>query len=55
MTNDSGSRHKRWFAEGLVIVISILLALGIDALWAQRQLRLAAHTPRASCTRHFLS
>ena len=40
LTNDSGVRRTRLLVEGVVIVISILLAFGIDALWAQRQLRL---------------
>ncbi len=40
MNDDAGLPHRRLMSEGAVIVVSILLAFGIDALWAQRQLRI---------------
>jgi len=36
----ASSRYQRLAIEGVVIVVSILLAFGIDAMWEERQLRL---------------
>lgn len=40
MSEKASSRYQRLAIEGVVIVISILLAFGIDAMWEERQLRL---------------
>lgn len=40
MSEKASSRYQRLAVEGVVIVISILLAFGIDAMWEERQLRL---------------
>ena len=37
---ENSSQIRRWAIEGAVIVVSILLAFGIDAMWAERQLRI---------------
>ena len=37
MSNNSDSSWKRFVIEGFVIVVSILLAFGIDAYWQDRQ------------------
>ncbi|MCA8944432.1 MAG: hypothetical protein KDB80_17855 [Planctomycetes bacterium] len=39
MTTDQRTRRWRFVSEGTVIVVSILLAFGIDALWARHLLR----------------
>lgn len=40
MTTNNSEQLRRWAIEGAVIVVSILLAFGIDAMWAEHQLRL---------------
>ncbi len=36
--NNSGIRFSRLFAEGLMVVVSILIAFALDAWWEERQL-----------------
>lgn len=36
-TGDGALRWRRWLIESLVIVVSILLAFGIEAWWAERE------------------
>ena len=40
MNDDTRLRRRRLMGEGTVIVVSILLAFGIDALWTQQQERI---------------
>jgi len=40
MKDSTSTRNRDLFVEGVVIVLSILLAFGIDALWDQHKQRL---------------
>ncbi|NNJ71608.1 MAG: hypothetical protein HKP09_00350 [Enterobacterales bacterium] len=53
MTEDTQIRMKRLISEGIVIVISILLAFGIDAKWAQYQVEQEEKVALASIQSEF--
>ncbi|MHC5065242.1 MAG: DUF6090 family protein [Planctomycetota bacterium] len=53
MTTDKRNRFWRFIAEGAVIVVSILLAFAIDALWAQHLLQQEEQVALASLETEF--
>lgn len=55
MTDQSRPRVLRLAAEGVVIVLSILLAFAIDASWAERQLRVEETEALAALEAEFTS
>ncbi len=55
MNDTKGIPKQRFIAEGAVIVLSILLAFGIDALWAQYQEQLEEEEVLASLESDFVA
>ena len=53
MKGSTSTRNRDLFIEGIVIVLSILLAFGIDALWDQHQQRLEEEEILASLESDF--
>ena len=55
MKDSKGSRSRYLVIEGGVIVLSILLTFGFDALWAQHQERLEEEQILASLKSDFVA